>query len=80
MRPVLRIHAIAGIAAAACHIFPADTLAASLNPVYKTNVRTIEIHRERFAYELVRLGRDRRFRVEFAPTRAVPAPPVSWGS
>jgi hypothetical protein len=59
--------------------FPADSHTVSLNPVYKTNVWTMEIDRARFAYELVRVGTDRRFRVEFDLTRPVSAPPAPWG-
>lgn len=60
--------------------FPADAHTVSLNPVYKTNVWTMEIDRARFVYELVRVGTDRRFRVEFDLTRPVPVPPAPWGS
>lgn len=60
--------------------FPADSHTVSLNPVYRTNVWTIDIDRARFAYELVRMGTDRRFRVEFDLTRPVSAPPAPWGS
>lgn len=60
--------------------FPADAHTASLNPLYRTNVWTMEIGRERFVYELVRMGTNRRFRVEFDLTRPVPAPPAPWGS
>lgn len=90
MRPIVRIPAIAGIAAAAAcatllpagpasgRSFPADSHIVSLNQVYKTNVWTMEIDRARFAYELVRVGTDRRFRVQFDLTRPVPAPPAPW--
>ncbi|MGI9139962.1 MAG: hypothetical protein ACR2GJ_02510 [Gemmatimonadaceae bacterium] len=61
-------------------IFPADAHTISLNPVYGTNVWTMEIHPTRFAYQLIRTGTDRRIRVEFDLTRAVPAPPAPWGS
>ncbi len=60
--------------------FPADAHTMSLNPVYRTNVWTVEIDPARFVYELIRVGTDRRFRVEFDLTRAVPAPPAPWGS
>lgn len=60
--------------------FPADSHTVSLNPVYKTNVWTMEIDRARFVYELVRVGTDRRFRVEFDLTRPVSPPPAPWGS
>jgi hypothetical protein len=60
--------------------FPADAHTISLNPVYGTNVWTMEIEPATFVYELIRVGTDRRFRVEFDLTRAVPAPPAPWGS
>lgn len=60
--------------------FPADAHTTSLNPVYGTNVWTMEIEPAKFTYELIRVGTDRRFRVEFDLTRAVPAPPAPWGS
>ncbi len=60
--------------------FPADAHTASLNPLFRTNVWTMEIERERLVYDLVRVGTNRRFRVEFDLTRAVPAPPPPWGS
>lgn len=59
--------------------FPADAHTISLNPIYRTNEWTMEIHPGRFIYNLVRVGTDRRFRVEFDLTRAVPAPPAPWG-
>lgn len=59
--------------------FPADAHTVSLNPVYGTNVWTMEIDATRFAYQLIRVGTDRRIRVEFDVTRAVPAPPAPWG-
>lgn len=59
--------------------FPADAHTISLNPVYGTNVWTMEIHPGRFVYELVRVGTDRRFRVEFDLSRPVAAPPAPWG-
>lgn len=60
--------------------FPADAHTVSLNPVYRTNVWSMEIEPAKFVYELIRVGTDRRFRVEFDLTRAVPAPPAPWGS
>lgn len=60
--------------------FPADAHTVSLNPVYGTNVWSMEIEPATFVYELIRVGTDRRFRVEFDLTRAVPAPPAPWGS
>ena len=69
-----------GPGAAHAQSFPADAHTASLNPLFRTNVWTMEIERERFVYDLVRVGTNRRFRVEFDLTRAVPAPPPPWGS
>jgi len=69
-----------GPGAANSQSFPADAHTISLNPVFGTNVWTMEIAPARFVYELVRVGTDRRFRVEFDLTRAVPAPPAPWGS
>lgn len=60
--------------------FPADAHTISLNPVYGTNMWIMEIDPATFVYELIRVGTDRRFRVEFDLTRAVPAPPAPWGS
>ena len=60
--------------------FPADVHTISLNPVYGTNVWTMEIEPGRFVYDLIRVGTNRRFRVEFDLMRAVPAPPAPWGS
>jgi len=65
---------------AASQSFPADAHTVSLNPVYGTNVWTMEIGATTFVYELIRVGTDRRFRVEFDLTRAVPAPSAPWGS
>lgn len=65
---------------AARQVFPADAHTISLNPVYGTNVWSMVIEPSTFVYELVRVGTDRRFRVEFDLTRAVPAPPAPWGS
>ena len=47
-----------------------------------TNVWTMEIDRDRFAYELRRppIPGGRFFRVEFDMTRPVPAPPPPWGA
>jgi hypothetical protein len=69
-----------GPGAANSQSFPADSHTVSLNPVYKTNVWTMEIDRARFVYELIRVGTDRRFRVDFDLTRPVSAPPAPWGS
>lgn len=60
--------------------FPADAHSASLNPLYATNVWTMEVERDRFVYDLVRVGTNRRFRAEFDLARPVPAPPAPWGS
>ena len=60
--------------------FPADAHSASLNPLYRTNVWTMEIEPGTFVYELIRVGTDRRFRAEFDLTRAVQAPLPPWGS
>ena len=69
-----------GTGSAISQSFPADPHTVSLNPVYRTNVWTMEIDRARFVYELIRVGTDRRFRVEFDLSRPVPAPPAPWGS
>jgi hypothetical protein len=69
-----------GSGSATSQSFPADAHTVSLNPVYGTNVWTMEIEPGTFAYELIRVGTDRRFRVDFDLTRAVPAPPAPWGS
>lgn len=69
-----------GPGTAASQSFPADAHTISLNPVYGTNVWSMEIEPATFVYELIRVGTDRRFRVEFDLTRAVPAPPAPWGS
>jgi hypothetical protein len=66
--------------AATSQRFPADAHTVSLNPVYGTNVWTMEIEPATFVYELIRVGTDRRFRVEFDLTRAVSPPPAPWGS
>lgn len=61
--------------------FHADAHTASLIPAASTNVWTIEIAPgERYTYALRREGTDRRFRVDFDLTRAVPLPPAPWGS
>lgn len=60
--------------------FPADAHTISLNPVFGTNVWTMELEPGRFVYELIRVGTDRRFRVEFDLTRSAPPPPAPWGS
>lgn len=60
--------------------FPADSHTISLNPLYRTNVWKMEIGRTRFVYDLMRVGTDRRFRVEFDLARSVPPPPPPWGS
>ena len=69
-----------GPGAAKSQSFPADAHTVSLNPVYATNVWTMEIEPGRFVYELIRVGTNRRFRVEFDLTRSVPAPPAPWGA
>lgn len=68
-----------GPGTASSQSFPADAHTISLDPVYGTNVWTMEIHPRRFVYDLERVGTDRRFRIEFDLTRAVPAPPAPWG-
>jgi hypothetical protein len=61
--------------------FRADSLTAALIPAAVTNVWTMEIIPGRmFAYALRREGTDRRFRIEFDLTRAIPLPPAPWGS
>ncbi len=69
-----------GPGAAHAQSFPADAHTASLNPLFRTNVWTMEIERERLVYDLVRVGTNRRIRVEFDLTHTVPAPPPPWGS
>lgn len=69
-----------GPGAANSQSFPADAHTVSLNAVYATNVWTMEVERASFVYDLIRVGTNRRFRVEFDLTRPVPAPPVPWGS
>lgn len=60
--------------------FPADSFTAALIPPARTNVWTLEVdpERRRFVYALRREGTDRRFRLEFDLSRAVPAPPPPW--
>lgn len=59
----------------------ADRSRTWLIPPARTNVWTIEVDPlgRRFAYALRHEGTDRRFRVEFDLSRAVPAPPPPWG-
>jgi hypothetical protein len=59
----------------------ADRSRTWLIPPARTNVWTIEVDPQgrRFAYALRREGTDRRFRVGFDLSRAVPAPPPPWG-
>jgi hypothetical protein len=59
--------------------FHADAHTASLIPAARTNVWTVEITAERFAYALRRVGTDRRFRVEFDLGKPVAPPPPPWG-
>lgn len=60
--------------------FPADAHTASLIPAAATNVWTVEIiPGERFSYSLVRVGTDRRFRIDFDLGRTVETPPAPWG-
>jgi hypothetical protein len=63
--------------------FPADQFSKEVFvrgniPVSTANVWAIEVHPQLFAYELRRP--DRFFRVEFALTRPVAAPPPAWGT
>jgi hypothetical protein len=61
--------------------FPADSFTASLNPLFSTNVWTIDVQPgQSFGYELQRIGTNRRFRAEFDLTRRVPEPPPPWGA
>lgn len=61
--------------------FHADSLTATLIAAARTNIWTVEVlPGARFAYALRRTGTERRFRVEFDLTKAVPAPPPPWGS
>jgi hypothetical protein len=60
--------------------FPADAFTAELLPAARTNVWTLTIRPgETFTYELRRGDDDRRIRLEFDLTTAVPAPPAPWG-
>ncbi|HEU4562797.1 MAG TPA: hypothetical protein VFS20_33515 [Longimicrobium sp.] len=60
--------------------FHADAHTAALIPAAATNVWTMEVvPGDRFAYALRREGTDRRVRVEFDLTRAIPPPPAPWG-
>jgi len=59
--------------------FWADAHTATLIPAAATNVWTMEVLGERFAYALRREGTDRRFRVEFDLTRPIAPPPAPWG-
>jgi hypothetical protein len=60
--------------------FPADEHTVGLNPVYGTNVWTIEIvPGEHYTYHLRREGTPRRFAARFDLTRRVPEPPAPWG-
>ncbi len=62
--------------------FPADELTSSLIPAASTNVWTVEVvPGERFTYALIRVGTDRRFRVDFDLTKPIeePEPPWGWG-
>ena len=63
--------------------FPADRFSRDMFvrggiPQSAANVWAIEVHPQRFAYELRRPGRF--FRVEFDLNRPVAAPPPAWGS
>jgi len=61
--------------------FPADAFTATLLPVAKTNVWTVEVHPgHTFAYALRREGTDRRFRIEFDLAKPIAAPPAPWGA
>lgn len=60
--------------------FAADAHTATIIPAAATNVWTMSVQPGSvFAYALRREGTDRRFRVEFDLTRAVPVPPAPWG-
>ena len=59
--------------------FWADAHTATLIPAAATNVWTMEVMGDRFAYALRREGTDRRFRVEFDLTRPITPPPAPWG-
>lgn len=67
--------------------FPVDAESVAMftkegRQVSNTNVWAMEVHGDRFAYELRRppIPGGRFFRVEFDLTRPVPAPPPPWGS
>ena len=67
--------------------FPVDAESVALftregRQVSNTNTWAIEIHGDRFAYELRRppVPGGRFFRVEFDLTKPVPAPPAPWGA
>lgn len=74
----------ANVGSTARQEFPADEHSKQLFranniPVSVDNVWAVEVHPgATFAYELRRPNR--HFRVEFDLTRAVPAPPASWGA
>jgi len=60
--------------------FHADEHTIVLIPAASTNVWTVEVLPvERFTYALVRVGTDRRFRVDFDLTKPIEAPPPPWG-
>jgi hypothetical protein len=58
--------------------FPADEFTASLNPLFRTNVWTVEFREGVYIYNLERIGTERRFRAEFDFTRPVATPPPPW--
>jgi hypothetical protein len=60
--------------------FHADAHTASLIPAAASNIWTMEVVPGRtFGYALRREAENRRFRVDFDLTRAVPPPPAPWG-
>ncbi len=60
--------------------FAADAHTATIIPAAATNVWTMSVEPgATFGYALRREGTERRFRVSFDLTRAVPAPPAPWG-
>lgn len=60
--------------------FPADQYTADLVPAARTNVWALElVPPALFAYELRRVGTNRRIRVEFDLTAPVEVPPPAWG-
>jgi len=68
-------------------IFPVDAESVALftrerRQVSSSNVWAMEVHDDRFAYELRRppIPGGRFFRVEFDLTRPIPAPPPPWGA